>query len=275
MLLAVLLAIVYFFFEMNKNRLISFILTLFLTMSEAQETVGKVDIGIFLRYVGLLSSNASGSVSDFYINSGGLYLLPEYLPIRGEVSSVCAVGYTNVEFESFLFKPNSREIDPQTTVRPFVYVVLLRPRTEDNGNLYSLVYPPAILAHGIISGCIGVPDGLQWEAREGDRIGAFIPSECVMVDSIPDDVFVLQEIHNQFTQLCPSQINLVADRIESYGIYVTNSSSLSVEDLTDELSMSMDQFDNISVHINMNVTIVPLEGKGILRMEIHLLLHNG
>ncbi len=127
----------------------------------------------------------------------------------------------------------------------------------------SCIYPPAILAHGFTSSCIGLSDGLQWETRVGDLIGAFIPSDCAMVDSFRDDVFASQEIRSQFTQLCPSQINLVADRIESYGFYVTNSSSLSVENLTDELSLSMDHFENISVHLNMNVSIVALESKGI------------
>ncbi len=42
---------------------------------------------------------------------------------------------------------------------------------------------------------------------------------------------------------------------------MTNSSLLNVEDLTDKISICVDQFENISVHINMNVTVVKLEGK--------------
>ncbi len=220
--------------------------------------IGEVDDSLLLRYFRVRKSN--GSVADLYVNSGGLYLLPQ-LPSGGTVRSICGFGYVTEKHQPLIFRPiNSQEIDPLTTIRLFSYVVLIR-AVPENKNFYELVYPPAILAHGFSSNCIGLSDGLQWEAQVGDRIGVFIPTDCVMVDSIHEEVFVSQEVRNQFIQLCPSQVNLVANESESYGAYVGNSSSLSVDDLIDNLILSSDQFENITVHININITAIAERGK--------------
>ncbi len=161
------------------------------SVTKSQMTLGAVDSTLLLKYAGLHRSNQNATAADLYINGGGLYLLTSRVLSTGRVSAVCAFGYTKVEFESLLLNPNSQDIDPQTTVRPFVYVVLLRSRTGNNHS-YSMAGPPAILAHGYSFNCISDSDGLHWDVQEGDLIGAFIPSDCVMVDSIQKEILFLK-----------------------------------------------------------------------------------
>ena len=220
------------------------------------DTLGVVDRSLFIRFLNLARFNSQVTAADLYINNGGLYLLPENIQSRGIVSSVCGYGYTKVEFESLLWKPNTTEIDPLSLVRPFVYVVLLRAVPGD-ASAYQVVYPPAVLHHDINPDCLSVADGLNWMTESGDRIGAFIPNDCVDVENL-QGVFVTEEVRRQFRTLCPSQVNLIPSlEYPSNGTYVANTSSVGIEEVIDGLMFSMNQFEEVSVHINMNVTTMP------------------
>ena len=236
----------------------------------SQEVIGLVDRTLLLRWVNLLLRDPSASAADLYVNNGGLYLLERNVTMRGMVNSICGFGYSNTNFDHFLFIPNTTAFDITTDVRLFVFVVLLRLLPKDMSQ-YSLVYPPAILHHDLNEDCLGQSDGLEWFTEPGDKIGVFIPDSCVELRSL-EGVFVSEELRNsQFNKLCPSQMNLVLD-IPRYGTYVSNSSLLGIDNfLKDEITFDMEGFENVSVWLNMNVSITAVpatENNGMSRTAV-------
>ena len=228
------------------------------SLEKDREDLGFVDSTLLLRLLNLVRGGSNASAADLYINSAGLYLLDQSVSIRGRVSSVCTLGYINVEFEHLYLVPNTTSVDLTTRVRLFVYIVLLRKLPRDPTK-YALVYPPTVLHHGITEGCVGIAEKLEWYTEPGDRIGAFIPSECSDVENLQG---VILSNLTYFTTLCPSQTNLVPvpGFPPHYDTFVTNSSILDVEDISD-LEFMMEDYINMSLLLNMNATIVRLPGK--------------
>jgi len=218
------------------------------------EVIGLVDRTLIIRWVNLLLRDPSASAADLYINNGGLYLLERNVTMRGRVNNICAFGYSNTDFNRFLFVPNTTEFDITTDVRLYVLVVLLRQLPEDLDQ-YSPVYPPAVLYHDLNEDCLGLSDGLEWFTEPGDRVGVFIPDDCVQLQSL-EGVFISEELRSsRFNMLCPSQLNLVLD-FPRYGTFVNNSPLLGINQfLEDGVTFVTDDFQNVSVWLNMNVTI--------------------
>ena len=151
--------------------------------------IGSIDTTLFLKH----SRNKA-----HFLETGGLYLLPDQVPLDGKINRVCAFGYTREEFRPLL---NHDLI----TARPIVYVLLYRP--SDSG--YTLVNEPAILYHGTSKSCLTQMDELNWNVQKGDRMGAFIPEDLINVTDIPRQTIsnIWKDI-NSIKELYPSQILL-------------------------------------------------------------------
>lgn len=223
-----------------------------LTVCRAEDaftTMGYVNTSLLVAYL-----NAEGAVSGLYVDSGGLYLLPESVPRKGQVRDICAYGYTSDAYIKYYTFPNSTEIDVYTSTRPFVYIVLFRRNYEDEE--YSIVFQPALLHHHLYENCLTRSDGLNWQVEVGDRIGVFIPSKCIMPDDVElTDVFVKDEVKKYFAMLCPSQINIIALPGDNSLALFANDTFLSVEDIKNFTFKSDKEFATTSARINMNVTI--------------------
>ena len=181
------------------------------------DQLGDIDGSLFLRYLDAQSSEG------LYVNHGGLYLLPYEVATVGIVDEVCIFGYINSQFEYQLLNEN-RMLDPNTRVRPFLYVMLYRPldeNTADNQTVYRIVGKPAVVYHSTMTGCLSQSDGLEWQVQRGDRIGAFIPDNCISATEVLNsDTFFSSGLDSgEVELLCPTQINLVVEDDECYYAY--------------------------------------------------------
>ena len=202
--------------------------------------LGYIDDTLVFRYL------MTDDVTDLYINHGGLYFLPYNITIEGFVDSVCAFGYTNVEYENLLLNENRTDINRDTRVRPFVYVMVYRPLTP---TIFQMISKPAIVYHAASADCTSRNDGLDWQVQMGDKIGVFIPDGCTSVDELSaEDCF-----HPDFGEvalLCPSQVNIAVDG-DDYAHYL-NVSFLELAEIRTEQFIAEQTLLNIQVAITEN-----------------------
>ena len=188
-----------------------------------------------------------------YADIGGLYLIPDQVQEQGRITGICIYGYMRTEFE-YLLLDNNGKFDANTKVRPFAYAVLYRPQGDKKQTL-SLVYNPVVVIHLTVSGCVSVSDGLEWNVERGDRVGVYIPSDCITLDELLSgdtiDTFNEEELR-QFSLLCPSQVNL--DRPEECSNAHYLNATLGIDEIN---SIEINQVSNASsTRLNMEVTIV-------------------
>ena len=172
------------------------------------DSLGGIDDSLVLRYFQV----ENRSLADFYVRDSGLYLLPSSVTAEGFVERICVLGHFNARFVSHILDENG-DIDPQSSTRPFVYVLHYRPLNEDP-TTYRMVSKPALVYHGTAKGCISDHEGLDWQVQRGDKIGVFIPDNCSSWDQLraPTAVDVFSTRFG-IDLLCPSQINSVVDEV--------------------------------------------------------------
>ena len=154
------------------------------------------------------------------------------------------------------------DIDPQSSIRPFVYVLLYRPLIEDP-TTYRMVSKPALVYHYTAKGCVSENIGLDWRVQRGDKIGVFIPDNCSSWDQLRAQTAVdVFSTRFGIDLLCPSQINLVVDEVLrrdsslcKYAYYLNVS-------LSDISAIRSEQFIREETVLNIEVTID--EGKCLL-----------
>ena len=180
-------------------------------------------------------------VAPFYINTGGVYLLPEPVPFDSTVLSIRGFGLPGVRLNKFLDSdpliPPPQETDAvMNHVAPFLYVLVYREMSNRKG-YYTLVQNLTQLAHGFAPGRVPADrsKSLDWKVQKGDFIGAYIPYSCVNRSS--DGLFQ-----------CPSQINLVTD---------TCLSALYNPALTGVNNLLTTNFREVSILLNMEVLLAP------------------
>lgn len=173
------------------------------------------------------------------MNTGGVYLFPDPVPHNATIVSFRGFGVTGDRFNESLDSdpliPAARETDVAVDlVAPFLYVLLYRPTAN---TFYTLVEDLTQLAHGFAPGRVPADRGktLDWDARKGDFIGAYIPYSCVNRTSDG----LLQ---------CPSQINLVVNNCRS-ALYHPALSGVN--------NVLMSEFQEVSVSLNMEAIMVP------------------
>lgn len=171
------------------------------------------------------------SVSDFYIQTSGLYLLSERLSDDGEIINVRAFGH--------LSDANLRRAF-DIFVLPQLFIVVFR-HDEQSGS-YRLIHEPKELTHTVSPGILPADgESLNWPVRRGDRIGAVIPNSCLNVTE-------------EFIK-CPSQINLLARADDCLSaLYHPFNTDTGFEGLG---NIPDDQFDEVQVKLNMEVLISP------------------
>ena len=194
------------------------------------------------------------SLTDVYVRDGGLYLLPSSVTAEGSVERICVLGHFNARFLSLILDEKGG-IDPQTTTRPFVYVLHYRPLSEDL-TTYEMVNKTALVYHDTAKGCIYDLNGLNWQVQRGDKLGVFIPDNCSSWDQLRASTAV-DVFSTQFgiDLLCPSQINLVVDEVLrrdsslcKYAYYLNVS-------LSDISVIRSEQFIREETVLNIEVTI--------------------
>lgn len=191
-------------------------------------------------------------LNQTYVDIGGLYLIPEQVQEQGKISEICIYGYTRTEFE-YLYQDANGDFDSSSDVRNFNYAVLYRPQNDEEQTL-SLVYKPVVVYHGIETGCVSESDGLEWSVERGDRVGVYIPSDCITPDELLSgatiDTFNEGELR-QYSQLCPSQINL--DRPEECFYAHHLNATLDIDEIN---SIEMNQVTNASsTRLNLQFTM--------------------
>ena len=227
-------------------------------------TLGDVDNTLLYMYTAKLA--ALEPVTDLYVSTGGLYLLPENVSFQGLVREICVYGYTKQEYLDAYMK----------RLRPFVYVMLYR-NDPENWDEYYMVYRPALVYHTPEVGCLDAgKNGLEWKVEVGDKIGVFILENCINVTDMPDQLinnFIKGD--NFFDVLCPSQINIINGPVECLSaLFLNNSRELILEEL--DHIINIEDVIYVSVHLNVKVVLSPMENEGkysmIINKEIIIML---
>ena len=174
-------------------------------------------------------------VTDLYTSTGGLYLLPDVVPIQGSIKEICVHGYSKRKFlNMYMFK-----------LRLFVYVLLYRPDTKQN-NTFFMVYEPVVVYHMTQIGCLKFND-LDWNVEVGDNIGVFIPKDCIDVADFPNRFTTNFMVGDNFSVLCPSQVNTINNPEECFTALFVNNSH--------ELTFLMSLIDHIYLENISNVSV--------------------
>lgn len=191
-----------------------------------------------------------------YIDLSGLYLLSQEVPTESVVKNVCILGYTRIEIESMYINADGTA----AAVRPFVYAILYRPVDVTDPTVYRMISKSAVVYHFTESDCFSSFDGtgLDWQVRVGDRIGIFVPDECIDVEELPTSSLFLPDLEGLDT-LCPSQVNLApngsakdGDQLECSGGHYLN---VSLQDLAEVRveDFSLEQTDlNVEVYLGQS-----------------------
>ena len=163
--------------------------------------IGEIDedlLGTYYSY--------GDAYKEYYVNTGGIYLLPEPVPFNGKIISLKVYGFVDetinvtASLDPFIPTPTQSGVlttNKSSVAAPFLYVLVYRPSKD--GGVLSLAHNLTQLSHGFTPGRLPSDPGqtLDWEVQSGDYIGAYIPRECV---NGSDGIL-----------MCPSQINLQTD----------------------------------------------------------------
>ena len=121
--------------------------------------------------------HAEQNVTEHYVNTGGIYLLPEPVPFDTKIDVLSAYGFPgyiynftmDLDLGPFIPKPS----EPDGEV--FLFFLVYRPTR--NGSVYSLAHNLMELRHGNFPGRLprNPARTLNWEVQKGDFIGVYIP----------------------------------------------------------------------------------------------------
>ena len=170
--------------------------------------------------------------------ASGIFLLPESVSHDGQILRIRAHG-------------DSRNNDSDCTL--YLYVLVYRPNEDQTA--YDLVYGPARLTHSIAEpGSLPVQHNrsLGWAVEKGDRVGVFIPGNCV---NRSDGVL-----------MCPSQ---VTSNESCHSVYYYHTDGASVNNLDD---IPFDNFERVLVWMNIAVNISAANGDGGKQNGCHLVI---
>ncbi len=175
--------------------------------------------------------NSLVNVTDYYIEASGIYLLQDPVPKDGVILNARAFGYPNLaDFnESLVSDPNH--------FKSYLSFLVYRLNTEMTG--YHLTHGPARITHNITEeGTLPInkDERLDWPVAVGDRLGVFIPSECLEGSS--------------GVKMCPSQVNLDAGG-KCFSALFYNASN-SVTDIDD---IPRDRFREVNLRLSVEVII--------------------
>lgn len=158
------------------------------------------------------------------------------VPTRGEIFQIRAYGYYSDEsyaLEAEYFAEGLVYFDA------YLFVVVFRHDAESG--LYQLIHGPVELVHGVTVGTLAV----QWPVQSGDLVGALIPNSCK--NRTTPGIFG-----------CPAYIDTRTDPWNcSSAIYYPFDADMGLDSETLR-SISKDQFEEVQVHLNMDVSISPI-----------------
>ncbi len=208
-----------------------FTLCILLCIGSRNTVIGEIKLGLVDTFIA--TGQNLTALMEFYINSGGIYLLPEPVRFNTKILAVRAFGFLDdtldVTTDLGPFLP--KFLEPRE-IQSFLFVLVYRPIR--NGSVYSLVQNLTQLNHGFTPGRLPVNQSktLDWDVQEGDRIGVYIPRQCFN----RSDGFVV----------CPSQINLETSEC---------CSALYHPGLEGVDNLSKDEFKEVQVWLNLEAIL--------------------
>ena len=203
--------------------------------------LGEIDETVLLRHP-----------ADF-IEAGGLYLLPCFVSINAKVKHMCVFGSINLNYSELVLTPDRLSLDFNSNARPFVHILLFR-ASNDNEDMFELVYKPVLVHNFYERGCLDEGDGLEWKVMQGDLIGAFVSQKLINATEISNDTLSNIERNDNIEILFPSQI-LFNNTKHMSAFYVINSTNKELEELKTFSSAEM-----VAVPESLNLEVA-LEGK--------------
>jgi hypothetical protein len=193
-----------------------------------------------------LTSNRINSTSQFFLQTGGsLYLFSDPIPEDGKIIQIKSFGYYSDENLALLSSAATTDFDA------YLFAVVFRREAESG--LYQLIHEPEEIIHQTTPGLMTV----EWPVQSGDLVGALIPTSCIN--------------RTQSTVSCPSRIDLRNttnpwDCSSALFHPFNTDTGLNSDDLR---SIPVDQFEEVQVHLNMEVSILPgVEGKCLRMYQI-------
>ena len=178
-----------------------------------------------------------GDATEFYMNTGGIYLHRRPIPFDGTILAIMIFGFTGEQSTNSMTDLDSFSPEPSKTPallgniesEPFLFVLVYRPGVD--GTMYELIHGPTQMSNGLVPR--RVPFDL--EVQEGDFVGVYIPRECVNGSD------------TQFPQ-CPSQVNVKTDGCLSAFFH---------PGLNGVDSIPVNEFQEVSVQLNMIAVLSP------------------
>lgn len=204
--------------------------------------IGEVQRGTIERNVVSMVDIENGSVNQFFLQTdGGLYLFSEPVPNNGTLFQIRSFGYFNDE--NFRRLLSSSVVTTAFNARILVVVF----RYEAESGSYQLVHGPQEHRHVLKPANLTV----EWPVQSGDLVGALIPSSCVNETRSSGGIRFI----------CPSHIDLRTDPLDcSSALYYPFDMNLLGLDSEDQRSIPDDEFIEVQVHLNMEVSISQVDG---------------
>ena len=184
-----------------------------------------------------------------YVNTGGLYLLSPSIPEDGNIIEIQVYGYVKDDILGVIFQGRSLEelvelnnVTFPNDIATYLFVSVYRPDTKRG--TYDMIHGPTRVIHGFAPGMLPKSgDILEWPVKEGDKIGVFIPDDC-FVESTGESTSI---------KLCPSQVNFQTLECQT-ALFVESENE-------DEESIGIEEFQEVVVKLNVEVTLAPNDGK--------------
>ena len=186
----------------------------------------------------ILTAPQQGTLlTEYYINTSGLYLQSLPIPQDGTITQIRAFGYPN---DATLSQLDIGTTENTNIVHSTLAVAVYRPDAQED--VYKLVHGPAAITHEFMPGVLPTPN---WLVKKGDRVGTIIPRACTNTSN---------------RVMCPSQVNLRTKSGDCLSAWYANGTVNRTGNM-DQISLA--EFQEVSVRLNVEVTISTRDGKAI------------
>ena len=186
------------------------------------------------------SPDQNFSQDNFFVQTGGVYLLADPVPFDGVILQIRAFGLVTTEQLDIYYSG-------VTVVTPYAYALTY---TQDpDTNAYSVSNGPQYFYHSFTPAILpkNQSEILNWPVKKGDRIGVFIPHECT---------------NYTYALYCPTHVNLFTHEGECASSYYSNNSGPGDEGNFDVGNLNDVHFEEVMIRLNIEALI--MEGIVIL-----------
>ena len=184
------------------------------------------------------SPDGNFSPEDLFVQTGGVYLLADPVQFDGVILQIKAFGLVTAEQLDIYYSG-------VTEVTPYAYALTY---TQDpNTNAYSVSNGPQYFYHSFTPAILpkNQSEVLNWPVKKGDRIGVFIPHECINHTDNGKPVLY-----------CPTHVNLLTHEGECTSSCYSNNSGPGDEGNFDVGDLNNVHFEEVMVRLNMEAIIM-------------------